>query len=744
MQLLYGNDGINYRTIDKSPEMTDGVEKAVLGTYSKYEFVSNPYKYTEEPETVTYVTSNLDRQLPADRVVVCKTGHIRKFSSPSYYLHCLVKEVPEDFYEEQFFEIFNYRFVSDHDIDQYQNESIDSYRFTSETMDVDSLTEDQLIVILASFMSNENRGQKTKILADASGDAYNRRSREILASLYRYLPPALRKAYGFKTYCQDGKNLPARVAFVVFNRDEAKDTTGCITLKETPEEIRNSIEEKYIEYAAYLVKGLDEKGRKEHFEVLKKLEKNGWLSIEECVLYYTKMRKWENGTQEELLPEWIQYVDQNSFMKGPLYEKILEIIVSKVTNAYYNTYLFDKVLKLFHESIYHLSPAAAKTIRFADCLDEIYIMPDRFQEWYLSQLRPKMEAAKENGHVSVAALKQIYQEEIETLKSIDIMSKELKELLDQEIRALTVKLQECDDILTEQQDEELQTISRMIADLEHASIEEFCDNIAMIWNNIHYPENRNNLVSTIEEWVDTHVPKKIVSEKEAETYIRLLSQLQDKLSTQKYQDYIRMFDRERERLEEEKKSRSFKIAEEAVLHSYCSLILLLDKDILQSDDEVRVRIGTREAAMRASSLKKVLGFILEPEAGRKPSSRILHRLMENTRVLHAEHLSYLLEEELEEQDIEDIVDYYLAEEYPAKVSGRYVAKMIKERYSQDTVKALRRAYKEEEEGELAAFYDELSVKQKDSYKREKEEEESSYSATKTEKKGKFGLFGGKW
>ena len=119
MQLLYGNDGINYRTIDKSPDMSEGVEKTILGTYSKYEFVSNPRAYSNEPEAVTYVTSNLDRQLPEDRLVVCKTGHMRNFSSPSYYLHCLVKEVPDDFYGEQFFEIFNYQFISDYDIERY-------------------------------------------------------------------------------------------------------------------------------------------------------------------------------------------------------------------------------------------------------------------------------------------------------------------------------------------------------------------------------------------------------------------------------------------------------------------------------------------------------------------------------------------------------------------------------------------------------------------------------------------------
>ena len=741
MQLLYGNDGINYRTIDKSPEMADGVEKAVLGTYSKYEFVSNYHKYIDEPEAITYVTTNLDRQLPADCIVVCKTGHIQKISSPSYYLHCLVKEVPEDFYEEQFFEIFNYRFVSDHDIDQYQNGSIDHYRFTSEIMDADALSSDQLIVILASFMSNESRGQKTKILADVSGDAYNKRSREILASLYRYLPPALRKAYGFKTYCQDGKNLPARVAFVVFNRDEAKDTTGCITLKETPKEIRSFIEGKYIEYAVYLV-NMDEKGRKEHFKVLKELEKNGWLSIEDCVLYYTKVKKWESGTQEELLPEWIQYVDQNSFLKGPLYEKLLEIIKSKVTNAYYNIYLFDKVLKLFHESIYHLTSTAAKTIRFADCVNELYIMPDRFHEWYLSQFRSKMEEAKKDGNVSAAALKQICQEEIETLKSIDIMSKGLKELLDKEIKALTVKLQECDDIIAKKNGE-LQKYRKSIVGLGNCTFKEFCDAIDTIWNSMHFPENRDNLISTIEEWVDAHVPREFVSEKEAEMYIRLFPQLKNKMSPQKYQDYIQLFAREKERLEAKKKI-SFEITEGTVLSNYHSLILLLDKEVLQSDDEVRVRIGTGETFMDASSLNKMLEFILEPGAGRKPTSQILRQLIKNTRVLHAEHLPDLLEEELETQDIEDIVNYYLTEdeEYPPKVSGRYMAKLIKKKYPQDKVKALRKAYKEEEGGELAAFYGELSVKQKNSYK--KEEEESNSFGPKAEKKGKFGLFGGKW
>ena len=35
MQLLYGNDGVNYRVIDKSAEMTEGVQRTLLSSYSR-------------------------------------------------------------------------------------------------------------------------------------------------------------------------------------------------------------------------------------------------------------------------------------------------------------------------------------------------------------------------------------------------------------------------------------------------------------------------------------------------------------------------------------------------------------------------------------------------------------------------------------------------------------------------------------------------------------------------------------
>ena len=591
-------------------------------------------------------------------------------------------------------------------------------------------------------MSNEHSGQKTKILVDAAGDAYNDRSRAILASIYHYLPPALRKSYGFKTYCQDGKNLPARVSFALFNRDEVKDDSGCITLQETVDGIRNFVEEKYIEYATFLVAKTDDESRKKHFGDLSKLEKNGWLAIDDCVLYYTKLKEWENGTQEELLPDWIQYIDQNSFLKGPLYERLLEIIVSKVDNEYYNTYLFDRVLKLYNESIYSLSPMAAKTLRFADCLDEIFIEKDRFHEWYHSQLQPKLETARRDGHVSYTALKQIYSDEIEALKAVDIMSQELTDLLHVEIADLSAKLKECEENLADQQGAELETVSREVMKLNNASLGEFCGSIAVIWNTIRFPETRADAIPTIEEWVDEHVRRSYVSIKELEENESLFIELKDKLSPEKYDEYIDIFEAEKSRLEEEKKSRFFTIDKGEILNSYKSLIIYLDKGVLEPEDDVNIRVGNHgNTHMKAEGLKRVLEFILQPDSDNCLKSENNMVLLARTDVFTAEHLPYILQEDLEVQQIEEVLDYYFESGHESMISGRYVGKLVKDTYESDVIKALRKEYKEAD-GELALFYEELSSKAKENSRR-KDERWDDVPKSKPEKRGGLGFFGRK-
>ena len=489
MQILYGNDGVNYRLIDKSLHMSNGIQKSMLATYSKYEFITNFKAYSsvdKEPESITYVTSNLDNQMSDEQLVVCKTGHMSQFSSPSYYFHGIVKEVSNEFYKKDFFEIFSYKFVRDIDVANYGNGSIEEYAYADKRIELASLTNEQLIVILASFMANEKEGKKTKILVDASGDAYNLRSREILFSIYQYLPYELRKRYGFKTYTQDERNIPARIAFVLFNSDETVDNGEYITLKESLADIEARVDAQYVNYAKYLVEGLTESERVQHFETLSRLAKNGRLKIDDCLTYYNNVDTWSKGTQEELLPEWIQYIDQNSFRKGPLYEVLLDIIVKRVENQYYNDYLFDNILKLYKENIYNLSPLAAKTIRFADCLKEIYIEPSRFSEWYRSLLQQKTERLNQTDSTYKVQLEKLYNEEITALKNINIMSDELTALLQTEMQFLREQCNMISGDIEQQKMQELEHVCRQIASLDTAPMEEFVETTLSVRTSIQF------------------------------------------------------------------------------------------------------------------------------------------------------------------------------------------------------------------------------------------------------------------
>lgn len=684
MQLLYGNDGINYRMIDKSPEMTDAVQKALLSTYSKYEFVANPKAYSSrasEPEAVTYVTSNLDNQLSGDQVIVCKAGHMRNYSSPSYYFHCVMKEVPNDYYKKDFFEIFGYQFIKDLDIGEYSDGSIDQYTFPSVPVNQNGLTDEQLTVILSSFMANERKGQKTKILVDVSGDEYNARSRELLAAIYHCLPYELRKRYGFKTYCQEDKNLPARIAFILFNKDEMKEESECITLSDKITDIEGNVDKQYIEYAEYLVKELDDTGREKHFEALSRLVKNGRLSIQDCITYYSNFKSWASGSQEELLPEWIQYVDQNSFRKGALYEQMVEIIASKVDNEYYNKYLFDQVLKLYNESLYRLSPNAAKTIRFADCVKGLSVSEQEFHEWYFPTIQKKLNSGEGMSKSGIREKKKILEEEIRKLKETDIMSEQLKKLLDKEIYYLTRLLDSFSGQVQEDQERELEGFNRRIRAFRNAPIKDFAEFICAEKENICYPENLEILTLSVNEWLDEHFRTVFSSEKELKDYELSFEKLSADLSPEKCAEYRRFFENEKKRLEQEKEARIFTVEKGSVLKNYRNLSLYLEQGILDREDMVEVMISYPVVQMKAGRLEAVLGFILEPSEKTYPEIQDCFWELLKKGVFGTEHFEYLVRlAGPEEEQLFRLIRSYYETDGTVKISDCYAAEMISQYY----------------------------------------------------------------
>lgn len=738
MQILYGNDGVNYRLLDKSGTMSDGVQKSMLATYSKYEFVSKARLYSavgNEPEAITYVTSNLDNQMPTEDLVICKTGHMSQYSSPSYYFHGIVKDVPEEFYKRDFFEIFSYQFVKDIDVAHFVGGSVDGYDYAAQQLQFAPLTNDQLIVILATFMSNEKKGQKTKIIVDASGDEYNFRSREILASIYRYLPYELRKRYGFKTYAQEDKGLPARVSFVLFNRDEVNDAEDAITLSEKAADIENVIAAQYVSYAKYLVEELGEAQREEHFMAVSKLAKNGRLTIDDCLTYYNSVQKWSHGTQEELLPEWIQYVDQNSFKKGPLYEMLLELIVERVDNQYYNNYLFDSVLRLYQESIYNLTPNAAKVIRFADCLDEIFIEPARFSEWYREQLNEKVLRAK-----GVVEVEQIYDEEIRLLSDINIMSDELDELLKAEISYINEKKASLSGNIEQQKMDELEEMGRRIGTMSELPIDAFVMEVLGVWSKIQFEENKQELIPTVEEWLDGHFQESFKKPSALEAYVQSFTQLKGIISNEKFKQYGSILNDAIARMREEKQARTFVIEKDLLLKSYGEMACYLKDGVLDLTDKVTMKLGHITDTPNVSTVKNLLEFLLAPNAKNfRDAGPLVQGFLKTfvlEELLHVEHAKYLMRMN-GEKEILAVLDYYLKSASRIKISGLYLAGLLSE-YHPELINTFADLY-EDEDGEAGIFAEELKrFARKPGRSREDDEKRGS-----SERRGGFGFFGGK-
>lgn len=763
MQLLYGNDGVNYRVLDKSSEMSDGIYKSMLATYSKYDFVSNGRAYTsvdKEPECITYVTSNLDNQMREEELVLCKTGHMSQYSSPSYYFHGVVEHVSRDFYEKEFFKIFNYKFIRDIQVANFTNGSIDSFEFTDELFNDIKLTDEQLIVILAKFMSNEKAGVKTKILVDKTGDDYNTRSREILAAIYHYLPYELRKRYGFKSYCQDEKGIPGRVSFVLYNQDETVADEDFITLTESVDDILKTIDHQYVEYATFLVKGTDEVSRKKHFDSLSKLARDGRLKITECITYFKNLQQWSDGSQETLLPEWIQYIDKNSFRKGPLYERLLEIIVEKVENEYYNDYLFDKVLSAYGESIYNLSPNAAKTIRFADCLEEIYIIPERFHAWYQAQFAKKIANINPASPTYAVRLQELYDDEIRALKEINIMSEELTILLQTEIKALEGTCNQMEEEKNNLIDTEKTIIHRKLEALTYVSIEEYVKGMVDILNQIQFEEVRKELSDVVDEWIGINFPKKFANELEVNKYFKAVKKLQEVIPFSKFQECMTFITNEIQRLQAEKEALNCMICKSEILKNYGKLYTNLENQILNPTDKIKITFGNNGSVryISANELIKVLEFILCPDDDNRSVCSVCWRFFLETDVLKAEHFRFLVASVSRESEAELILNYYFSTQIP--LSGSYMANVIWKKYG-ERANLFIESY-ENRQGNAKYFIHELKkllglesksvqskVQPKTSvqYSREevsgRQEEKSSADEKNAKKKGGFFGLGGK-
>lgn len=743
MQLLYANDGINYRTISKSPDLTSGVERALLESYLKYDFITYRDNYTSvasEPEAITYAISNLNNELSKNCLIITKAGHMSNFATPCYYFHALIENVDDEFFKEQFFEIFNYQFVKDEDVSIYNHQNIDEYQFAKKQFNENCLSDEQLITILASFMNNEKSNKKTKIIVDTKGDNYNWRTRQILASIYRYLPYELRKRYGFLTYSKEDESGSGKVAFVLYPYEEVKTINDSyIKLDDVNlEALIAKIDKRLINYAHYLVSELDDEGRKAHFEKLSKIAKNGRLKISDCVSYYTNLQKWLQGTQEKLLPEWINYVDQNSFRKGPLYEMLVGVIKTKVDNIYYNHYLFENLFKLYNENLTSLSLQAAKTIRFADCIDGLTIDHNRLISWYLDSLKNKINGSSQDVN-TLLSLKKLLAQEINSLKNVDIGSLQLKQIINELISLLTKKISEIDAKLETNLIAEGDQIGREIASMTNMNIQEFTTAIMKINAKMVFGENKIVLSSGIKEWFEDYLNSGDFNEVKINESNSSLETLKDVLEADDYQQFKNILKTKADELAKLKAAMIYEISDRSsVLKAYRLMQKYVDKGVIKADDHLKVIFGSDGYAIEAAKLKSILEFILVPSVLDTSLIGGLKQLL-NLRLLSVAHFPYLMQVIDDEYLIKKIVDYYFKGFEPIEISGNYVFNVLNQ-YHPEIVKKISEYYVEDGRIEPRTF---VELAQRGNKKRsfyENDFIDDDFNQEKNKKKGFGKLF----
>lgn len=391
MDLIYGNDGMNYRIFGQSgglsPEAAAKIQKGYMG----YRFPANTAAYSSamtEPEAFIYVTSNLGKALPEEKVILVKNGIMPQFSTPSYYCHAHVMDSDNDFYRSRFFSIFRASFIGPAEASECNDDMISRYEMAfDENVQENALTREQIRAVLYMFFYNERKGSPVRILLDEEGDRYNERSREVLNCIYHYLPYDIRRRFGFASYMDEQQSSLSRVGFELFDRTQMKSMEGIDVDLRAPaaDTMRSRLGKPEVcEYLDRLV-DMTEEERTAEFDNLSELFGTAAFDLNEAIKSAVYGRTWKEQPVEDLIPEWADYLLTNGFVKGPIYRNLVRIIQERLDNRTYNAYLLDKVEK-GNVDLLHLPEDIRRIVLMADAVDGLELNTEDFVIYQLDRM----------------------------------------------------------------------------------------------------------------------------------------------------------------------------------------------------------------------------------------------------------------------------------------------------------------------------------------------------------------------
>lgn len=416
MQLLYGNDGVNYNTIAKSEELSQMQERELLKDYLGYSFVRDTSKYSsaeKEPISLTCVTTNLSHTLPEEKILLVKNAKMTNYLTPSYYAHFQIRDIDSDMYGEKFIDLLKSSFISDMKVMKYLSRDIDSYQLGIDEkteLKTEGLNRRQLLSIVASLLyAADGISRQVQVILDVDGDGYNQRALDVIASVYTCIPYNVRRIAGFSTYVGNGQRISNRVKLKLYSREALGRLSGSvIDLADVREkEILDKIPDKIMRMATDFV---DKKEQRDNwFTLFRRVFGIEGVSVEEHLVCFENVHRWQKENLENMQDELASYAykEQKKEKKSPLFvmfcniinqrfekEKFLDTYQKIIKQYLYeqNSFLFESKLKAYLSLGEALTVVSFDKNLFLKWMQEKLIIPlqNRYQDLELYHQMTKL------------------------------------------------------------------------------------------------------------------------------------------------------------------------------------------------------------------------------------------------------------------------------------------------------------------------------------------------------------------
>lgn len=699
MQLLYGNDGNNYRTLARTADMNDIIEKELKEAYLNYRFVEHSDLYTSvenQPVSITYVTTNLGNIFRHEQIMICKNARMSCFSTPSSYAHFIINSDDGITYGRKFYDLLRYSFIGDVEAGQYTDAMLEQFvPALGEVPEESGLPEDILKVLVGVILVKDKSTSQVRIILDQDGDRYNQRSLEVIQAIYRYLPWDLKKRSGFCTYAAIDQNVAGRVKIILMPASASIQTSADIINLNNPNvsAIYRSLNNETKEYVEYLFAMTDEE-REDYFESIAQMMNGKSLYLEDYINLYKTTDRWDKEPLESIFQEWLVFALKNVNSKSPVMEIFKRIVTRRLSQEVWNYYI-KTALEQQDGHVSDWSQSLKQMILFADMFESLALPKEEFTGWLEERImKPLHESYEEYEYITKA------EEEKQFIITCDLKSQKFSEIrigmldvIDRDVREEHARIEQ-------QISMEKHKIAQVIWEQEFIYPEELNHAVKSMSQQLKYPEHTTTELEMAWEDGIQRLLSKIqyfYSEEEMGLYEAAIKEGLDMLRGKDSGVLKSLLKKKGQWLKELEKNRNFILNEEEDVED-ANIQLKSLKRQLQSTEksqsyEAKISIGRENGiyTMRLLEVGYLLEFLRKPAQINfvKVKFTMANGMVESllsSNCLKRNHLYFLLEAAPEL--IVPILNKYYKSERLRPYDSLEVCKYLKEHLSREEMRIL--------------------------------------------------------